>query len=496
MKSKPNILLIFTDMQRADTIAALGNNVIKTPNLDRLVKEGTAFTSCYSPSPVCVPARCCMHYGMYPQKTGLFKNGIMMEDNGKSMASMLEAAGYKTHAIGKRHFTPVKNALRGFGSIESQEECTSDIETDDYCKWLKENNYDYYETHGARGEMYYIPQVSALPEEAHPSNWIGNRCVDFIQESSKEDKPWMLFSSFIHPHPPFAPPKPWHKLYRSPMMPLPDVPQDSESLHTWINMLQNRYKYRDQGIDNNLMRNIKAYYYATISFVDYQIGKMIKALEETGELDNTLIVFASDHGEYLGDYNCFGKRSMHDASSRVPLITRFPKKFKADNICENPVSLVDILPTFASVSDADISGGDYDGKDLSDIADGAVEREFVFSQFGKNEEGIYMITNSEWKYFYSAADDMEFLFNRKTDPRETRNMAGQVFSKEEKEYMKRNLLQFLKDNSLESAYEECGDGLDWKKYPLMDHRAYRNPDANLMAQDYPSYEFKREGYTD
>jgi arylsulfatase A-like enzyme len=496
MKSKPNILLIFTDMQRSDTIAALGNNVIKTPNLDRLVREGTAFTSCYSPSPVCVPARCCMHYGIYPQKTGLFKNGIMMDDNGKSMASMLEAAGYKTHAVGKRHFTPERNALRGFGSIESQEECTSNPETDDYCKWLKENGYDYYEANGARGEMYYVPQVSALPEKAHPSQWVGNRSVDFIKESSKEQKPWMLFSSFIHPHPPFAPPKPWHKLYRSPMMPPPDVPQDSESLHTWINLRQNRYKYRDQGIDHNLMRVIKAYYYAAISFVDFQIGKMIKALEETGELDNTLIVFASDHGEYLGDYNCFGKRSMHDASSKVPLIARYPERFKPDVVCENTVSLIDILPTFASVSGADISRSDYDGEVLSEIADGSVEREFVFSQFGKNEEGIYMIANKEWKYFYSAADDMEFLFNRKTDLRETRNLAGNIFSKDARDRMKKNLLQFLKDNSMDGAYEESGEGLEWKKYPLMDNREYRNPDFGLMSQDYPAYEFELEGYTD
>jgi arylsulfatase A-like enzyme len=280
------------------------------------------------------------------------------------------------------------------------------------------------------------------------------------------------------------------------MMPPPDVPQDSESLHTWINLRQNRYKYRDQGIDHNLMRVIKAYYYAAISFVDFQIGKMIKALEETGELDNTLIVFASDHGEYLGDYNCFGKRSMHDASSKVPLIARYPERFKPDVVCENTVSLIDILPTFASVSGADISRSDYDGEVLSEIADGSVEREFVFSQFGKNEEGIYMIANKEWKYFYSAADDMEFLFNRKTDLRETRNLAGNIFSKDARDRMKKNLLQFLKDNSMDGAYEESGEGLEWKKYPLMDNREYRNPDFGLMSQDYPAYEFELEGYTD
>jgi len=114
MKKKPNILILFTDMQRADTIHALGNPVIKTPNLDRLVKEGTAFTNCYSPSPVCISARCSFHYGLYPQKTGLYTNGMMPEDNGKSFQGLLSENGYKTRAIGKCHFTPDNLVMCGF----------------------------------------------------------------------------------------------------------------------------------------------------------------------------------------------------------------------------------------------------------------------------------------------------------------------------------------------------------------------------------------------
>ena len=118
-KARPNILILFTDMQRADTIHALGNGVIRTPHLDRLVEEGTAFTNCFSPSPVCVPARCSMHYGIYPQKTGLFDNGPMMDDNEASFPAVLGQNGYVTHAIGKCHFTPDHFALRGFESRQS-----------------------------------------------------------------------------------------------------------------------------------------------------------------------------------------------------------------------------------------------------------------------------------------------------------------------------------------------------------------------------------------
>lgn len=496
MQKQPNILLFFTDMQRYDTIGALGNQIIKTPNLDRLVKEGTAFNSCYSPSPVCIPARCSMHYGLYPAKTGLAVNGAMMEHNEKSLADILNNCGYTTHAAGKVHFSPDKNALRGFNSRDTQEECCRDAESDNYTMWLRENNYDYFEPHGFRGEMYYIPQVSTLPAEAHPSQWVADRSMDFINSQRDKKQPWMLMSSYIHPHPPFCPPKPWHKLYRSPLMPLPNVPENSEALHTWINRKQNRYKYRDQGIDKNLMRNIKAFYYATISFVDYQIGRIIKNLEENGELDNTLIIFTSDHGEYLGDYNCFGKRSMHDVSSRIPLIVRYPERFTPGKMCETPVSLVDILPTLSNAAEADISDIDHDGHDLSMLADGKTDREYVYSQYGNGNNAIYMIVNKSWKYFYSAADNQEFLFDRIHDPLENRNIAGLRMRSDQKEQMKINLLKYLKANNVNDAWSEEDGILDWKKYSGIDETYLNDPDASLLIQDYEPDKWFLEGYSE
>ncbi|MFA6816773.1 MAG: sulfatase-like hydrolase/transferase [Lentisphaeria bacterium] len=495
MAKKPNILFIFTDMQRADTIHALGNSIIKTPNLDRLVHEGTAFCNCFSPCPVCIPARCCMHYGVYPQKTNLYINGEMPNDNGKSIPAMLEKAGYQTQAIGKCHFTPDKLALRGYQHRLVQEECCSDPETDDYCKWLQDNGYDHDEPHGTRGEMYYIPQISLHDEKSHPSNWIGDNTVQFIKDHSNKEQPWMLFSSFIHPHPPFAPPKPWHKLYRAGDMPLPTAPQDSELLQTWINRKQNRYKYRDYGIDNNLLRNMKAYYYATISFIDFQIGRMIETLEQTNELDNTLILFASDHGEYLGDFNCFGKRSMQDASSRVPMIVRYPKRFAADKKCNRAVSLVDIYPTIAAAAHADLLNQEFDGKDLSEIAAGKDNREAVFSQYSNGATGIYMTVTEKWKYFYSAGDDREFLFDRKEDPQELSNKAQDPSFQKMKQQQKSCLLGYLKSAKRTDAYIETESSLDWKKYPRWDGSYLADPDNGLLLQDHSLNTLNLPGYT-
>ncbi|MDA1045090.1 MAG: sulfatase-like hydrolase/transferase, partial [Verrucomicrobia bacterium] len=305
---KPNILLLFTDQQRFDTIHALGNPIIKTPAIDRICKSGIAFTSTYSPSPVCVPARGCLAYGQYPMHTQCYDNGWDMPSDRPSFMQVLTDAGYRTHSVGKCHFTgtPGELSLHGLQTRETQEEVPA-RDSDDYTHFLEAEGWgELSEPHGVRGEMYYVPQVSQLPQHLHPTQWVGDQSVAFIKEQKQNETPWFLFSSYIHPHPPFAPPAPWHKLYRSFDMPLPNVPQDVESLHTYVNRMQNRYKYRDQGIDNNMMRNMKAHYYACISFIDFQVGRILDTLEATGQLENTMIVFASDHGEHLGDYNCFG----------------------------------------------------------------------------------------------------------------------------------------------------------------------------------------------
>lgn len=529
---QPNILILFTDMQRADTIHALGNEIIKTPNLDRLVAEGTSFTNTFSPSPVCCPARCCMHYGLYPQKTGLFDNGPMMEHNDASYPAVLGQHGYRTHAVGKCHFTPDKGALRGFDSRQSQEEVTADPESDDYIAWLRDNGYDYYEAHGARGEMYYIPQVSTLPAEAHPTQWVGTESERFVREaassSSNRDQPWLLFSSYIHPHPPFAPPKPWHKLYRVPDMPLPFIPENSAELYTWVNRFQNRYKYRDRGLDMQLLRLITAYYYATISFVDYQVGRILTALEETNQLENTLIVFSSDHGEHLGDLGCFGKRSMQDASAKVPMIVRYPERFPAGETCSTATSLVDLFPTLLGaagistdelgVDGLGVDGLELDGQDLADCAAAPDPERTVYAQFAKEERAIYMAVNEQWKYVYSAGDQAEFFFDRKADPAEVNNLAADGGSADSrgtdsmsaKEAMKANLLGYLatvgatvgaRAGATEAytgantgASTDQGEALEWRVHPLLDESYLDDPDARLLFQDYPSYPTKLPGY--
>jgi len=472
--SRPNILLIFTDQQRADTIHAGGNPVIRTPNLDRLVREGTLFRNAYTPSPVCVPARCSLIFGRYPHNTGCFDNGYPMPGNIPSLMSLLSEAGYRTHGIGKMHFSPDPQAMRGFQSREHQEELRARVEDDDYLKFLHANGFEHvYDPFGQRGEMYYIPQPAQMPARLHGTSWVGDRAVDFVRTSG--DDPFFLWASFIHPHPPFSPPTPWNKLYRAALMPLPWRPQGYQSLHTYANKYQNRYKYRDNGIDNNLLRTMKAYYYACISFIDFQVGRILEALQHTGQLENTVILFASDHGEFLGDYDCFGKRSMLDPAARIPLLVRYPRRFPEGRICETPASLVDIMPTLLSLAGIDSGGLGLDGMDLRDVI-GLKERT-IYSQYQEGRLGVYMILNRDWKYFYSAPDKREFLFDRKRDPGETRNRSGLSLCRGEEQGMRQDLIRFLRDD----GYGKPLEGDEWREFPRP--MLPENPDEGLLIQD-------------
>jgi len=478
---RPNILLVFTDQQRADTIGAC-NPVMRTPVMDRLCAEGTWFTNAHTPVPVCVPARCSMIYGQYAHKTGCFENSYPMPETTPerpTFMALLTEAGYQTHGVGKMHFRPDPHALRGFESRDRSEEGIRSTDEDDYLSWLHQSGFDYiHDVNGVRGEMYYVPQPSQLPPWAHNSHWVADRSIDFLQGRDRS-RPFFLWASFIDPHPPFAPPVPWNKLYRAPSMPLPRRPPDMRNLWTFINRVQNRYKFRDAGTDDNLLRTMKAYYYATVSFIDHNVGRVLECLEEAGELDDTLILWTSDHGEFLGDYDCFGKRTFLRSTAQVPLILRYPARFRAGARVDAPASLVDVMPTFLSVAGADQRETGGDGVDLADLAVDPGLREMVFGQYERGDRASYMALTRRWKYIYCASDDREFLFDELVDPEETRNRAETIGYTDQTRAMRGDLIDFLQ----REGYTEPLDGDGWRIHPPP--QMPRDPDAGLLFQDAP-----------
>lgn len=471
---RPNILLIMTDQQRYDTIAALGNPIIRTPALDRLVHGGTAFTRAYTPSPVCVSARCALLTGLPPHRTGCVDNMPMPQDT-PSLMEALAGAGYQTHGVGKMHFVPDARKLWGFESRDFSEEGGGE---DDFLAFLRAAGYGHVcDPHGVRSEMYYIPQPSQVPARLHHTAWVADRSLAFLERRDRA-RPFFLWTSFIKPHPPFEAPVPWNKLYRCAEMPLPKRPPGEHHLLTYWNRVQNRYKYRDRGCDENLIRTMRAAYYACISFVDYHVGRILDYLEQTGELARTLILFTSDHGELLGDYGSFGKRCMLDAAARIPLLAHWPGHLPAGARCQVPVSLLDIAPTCAAAAGAPVFG--LAGADLRALAHGGAGRRMVTSQFQQGRLGQYMLVTSRWKYVYSAPDGREWLFDLVADPEETRSVAENPMFRQELAGMRRMLVEHFRAE----GYLEPLDGDGWRQYPKAEVPA--DPDAGLLFQDPPA----------
>ena len=422
MADRPNILLLMTDQQRWDTIAALGNGVIRTPAIDGLVRRGASFDRCYTPSLVCLPARAALACGLPPHRTGVTDNmrGWATEPAVTIMQHLTDA-GYRTHGVGKMHFHPDSYALWGFESREAGEEGGANPQRDAYCRYLLDQGYGYLAASmGARSEYYYIPQMSQVAPEHHNSTWTADRSIAFLRERPK-DRPFFLWTSFVRPHPPFETPPPWCHLYRAREMAEPFRPDGYEDLLTYWNHAQNRYKHRGEGYDAMLMRTIRAAYYASISHIDYNIGRILEALGD--EADNTLILFTADHGELLGDYGSVGKRCMLDAAARVPMVACWPGRIGAGGRYGGAANLLDLFPTFADAAGLDVPAPCEESASLLRLLDQPQPDRVVFSQFYDGRDALYMAASRHAKFIYAATDNRAFGFDLLADPRETRSNA-------------------------------------------------------------------------
>lgn len=403
-----HILILFTDQQRWDTISALGNPAIQTPNLDKLVEDSVVFDNCITPSPVCVPARLSLFSGQYPARTGNNNNNTDKTYDGEGYYKRITDSGYQSCCVGKMHYLWDPYGSLGFDCRRSQEELSA--EGDEYMAYIRGKYPWVFDYNGMRSEMYYMPQISQLPPADHPTQWIGDRSVEYINAWDGK-KPMLLMSSFIHPHPPYCPPAPWQKLYREDP-PAPLRPE-KEDMDTFRDMIGSRCSCeRLQMSDQDILRT-KNYYYACVSFVDYQVGRIMDALKAKGMYDDTLIVFASDHGDMMGDYGAIGKRTMVDSSCHVPLIVHYPGKGHAHR--EAVCSLVDIAPTVLSYAGVAYDPAEFDGVDLFS----AYDRKYVFSQHACGVKGTYMVTDGKNKLIYRREDGSFYFFDQIP---ETRNV--------------------------------------------------------------------------
>ncbi|QOR70664.1 sulfatase-like hydrolase/transferase [Ruania alkalisoli] len=424
---RPHVLLIMTDQQRFDTIACRGNTEIHTPHLDRLVRRGLTFERGYSTTPVCVPARYTLRSGCEPTRTDIWDNRLppgrherLRAEQGPYLAEAMRERGYRTFGIGKFHTSPW-DADVGFEvhlHSEEQYETPDQRARDSYASWISTEHaeYDWVDAlMGERTEMYYMPQTSPLPASLTVEAWAADRAVEQIEQP--DPRPFFGAVSFIGPHPPFAPPMPYHRMYDPDRMPLPvrgdlDVDHLDQQL-PWMNAMTFA-----ENVDDDRARSLKARYYGEISYIDACIGTILDAVDRLPDPDNVLICFVSDHGDLLGDHSGWQKESFFEASTRIPFLLSWPRMLPADQACADLVCLTDIFGICTTAAGRPDLRQGHDV--LGTLLGRGAPRRRLIGYHGRPRTRRFkaMVVQDRWKLIFLANGGHRLLFDVESDPDE------------------------------------------------------------------------------
>ncbi len=415
-KKNPNILILFTDEHRYDTINRAGYPHMITPNLDRLADEGCLFINGHSTNPVCMPARHDMITGLPATSHGYFFNANKpIKDYGlPTLPRIFSEKDYRTAAIGKMHFYPSR-MHHGFNELYLMEELPVCRQDDQYATYLeKEGLSNIQNIHGIRPLVYFIPQYSQMDEAHHGNTWVADRTIQWLEENN--DKPFFLVSSWIYPHVPVALPEEFQGLYREAKLPEP-VPVSR--IAPWSTETSDLHGDREPAEVN---RKLREAYFAAITMVDKNIGRVLDYLQQNRTLDNTLVIFTSDHGEMLGDKGYYSKSLPYDPSVRIPFIVRYPEKFSGGKVCEDFVDLFDIFPTCLELCGLSYPlNRNLPGESIFAKAP-KKDRKHQVSVHGDGERRWIMCRNSRYKYVYWYANGYEEMFDMVMDPQELVNL--------------------------------------------------------------------------
>ena len=379
-RQRPHILIIHADQHRADCIGAYGHPDVRTPHIDRLASEGVRYESCYCPLPVCTPSRYSMLTGLYPHQHLGRNNRCTLPAGLDTFPRLLRDQGYRTTAVGKMHCTPTCLDI-GFERMTLAEQDGGGRFEDDYHRFLEQegltdeiDRMDQVRAFRERAPQEYWDTLGAmesnLDEAHHSTTWIADRAVEELDRWTGTERQ-LLMVGFIKPHHPFDPPAPWSGMYDPEGLTLPSgwipdmLPLD-EQKHPGY--------FPNARITEPQLRRVMAYYYASISQIDFHVGRMIAALERKGLYDDTLILYTGDHGEYLGYHHLLLKGNyMYEPLMRIPLVIKYPGGQRAGETAEGLFSNVDIAPTLLRQAGC-MPGAWMRGTDLSSDDQGAIHR--------------------------------------------------------------------------------------------------------------------------
>ncbi len=381
MATPPNILWICTDQQRWDTIHTLGNPHIRTPTLDRLCADGVAFQRAYCQSPICTPTRASFLTGLYPSATHANRNGGAYFPANERVRLITERlateAGYACGLVGKLHLaSPWEGEERrvndGYGFWRySHSPYRRQAGKNQYHAWLRHRGADLdrlFESGNAEACGPYRPDT---PPELHQTTWCAEMACGFITEQRGTNRPWLLSVNPFDPHPPFDAPASHHRRYDPASLPPPLFrPSDLENQE----QLRGAFFQREPRTPGAAEQENKASYYAMIELLDEQLGRILTALEQTGQRENTVVLFMSDHGEMLGDHGLTLKGCrFYEGLTRVPLIASWPGKWRGGLRADALVGLTDLAPTLAEI--AGLAPGHAHGRSLLPLLRGAAAPE-------------------------------------------------------------------------------------------------------------------------
>ena len=471
MPEQPNILLITSDQQHFSTLGAV-NDRIKTPALDRLCREGTRFDRAYCPNPTCTPTRASIITGMYPSQHGAWSLGTKLFEDVPTIGDMLCRAGYQTSLVGKAHFQPLASKT-GMESIECQPTLRDlafwrgfhgpwygfeHVETarmhgteyhagGHYAIWMEEKGFanwlDYFEDwppNPEKAERLRGNRHWPIPEEFHYTHWTGERTIAQIERAHADGKPFFCWASFHDPHPPYVCPEPWADMYDpEDMVPGTLLPgeHDANPEHFAMCLEENpdfRSKWpedpwihgaQSHRVDPGELKKNMACYYGMTSFMDSEIGKVLGKLDELGMAEDTIVVFSTDHGHFLGQHGLNHKCIHHyEDLIRVPYIVRWPGVVPAGKVSRDIQNLVDLAPTFAAAAGLDIPGVMTGVDQRETWAGGNAARAFSVTEnhHGLNHFHMRSYVNRRYKItVYRGMKDGE-LFDLEEDPDERRNL--------------------------------------------------------------------------
>ncbi|MGE9289976.1 MAG: sulfatase family protein, partial [Puniceicoccales bacterium] len=398
-----------------------------TPNLDRLAGDGCLFTNAYSPNPICVPARHYLLTGNPASQHGYYDNsGHEIKDHGlPTLARTFSENGYYTAAIGKCHFHPPK-AHHGYCETHLMEEIPAHISEDAYLQFLRDQGHgECRNIHGIRGAIYHEPQAALLPEEMLGPNWVAQRAVDWIGQNA--DRPFLLTCGWIKPHPPWNLPETKRVLYADRELPEPIVRSRVPPFPTG----DNRF-YGDEDSDET-KREIREAYFTTITMVDEAVGQILSCLETKGILDDTIIIFTSDHGEMLQDKGYYQKMLPFESSARIPMMIRYPEAFSPGSRSDELTDLMDIFPTCLELAGIDYFYNEkhrHYGLSGGSLVPGSHspwqrDREVQFCDCLQGPFRWVSLRDRRYKFVHFFAGGQEYLYDLENDPGELNNLIGQ-----------------------------------------------------------------------